>query len=153
MPREICDGFFGGRSEILVTTFFPVIPTNAGGYFSTGKHSLRTWGCRCGALKSASNTRGVSPETVKVLQGIRTHVSKLGPKKQNFFGQTVRSLGVGFFLKKKKKFVCWTFAEGVFFSVCQQVSAPQVHIAVPRYDVSPPELKRTRQPKFDFGYI
>lgn len=102
MPREICDGFFGGRSEILVTTFFPVIPTNAGGYFSTGKHSLRTWGCRCGALKSASNTRGVSPETVKVLQGIRTHVSKLGPKKQNFFGQTVRSLGVGFFLKKKK---------------------------------------------------
>lgn len=78
---------------------------------------------------------------------------KTRTKKTEFFWPNGAQFGGRIFFEKKKKFVCLIFAEGVFFSVCQQVSAPKVHIAVPRYAVSPPELKRTRQPKFDFGYI
>ena len=61
---------------------------------------------------------------VKVLQGIRTQTSKLGPKKQNFFGRTVRSLALGFFLKKKiflfvghsQRAYFLAYARGVWFS-------------------------------------
>ena len=136
MPPPFSDGFFGGRSEILVTLFLQVTPRTWGAQFAPAREVSRTCTHHFVVLKSEASNISLETFLVKVLQWVRTTFPKLDPKKTEFFWPKAAQFGHRNFFENFEFFVCWIFLEGVIFSVCWYVSVSPVCYFLGRYAVS-----------------